>query len=229
VGVEDLDLAFIFHVYHDQQLGKRLIYQLRRHYPDRPIICISDGVEDAEFTEFAERYGVKYIQGDRLKTRRLGGQWADRMFRTFLEESPAAHLIKLDPDSFVLRPFDYLPVQDVFGTLNPEVPMLVRGGCVGYRRSAVEKIVNSELLHDPKYHDSRLYSYRRFSQFRHEHEPENRQFVSCVDRILADITKQLDLSVGVWEEVNVLFRGLPSMKQCAVVHPVLLHAAAPCF
>lgn len=220
------EFAFLFHVYRDQMLALRLISQLRQFYPEIEILCIADGVNDTEFGAIAQIHQVQYAIGEHLKKSSAGGKWCIRMFRHFLDNSSATYLIKLDPDAFMHRPFRSIPAHlDLFGAVqNDQGLSIVRGGCMGMRRSAIEAILNSGLLESEKYKFSQIYGYRRFNYFRHPHEPINNQMIACCDRILADVAQHLNLRIGHWSEVNIQFREKPPPNldlQWAVTHPHL--------
>lgn len=222
-------VCFVFHVWNDHELGKRLARQLRQYHPDSDIIAIADGAEADQpgFAEFCQGLGVRYVVGDRLKTRLEGARWTERFMNLYLTHSDAPVLVRLDPDTFVHRPFAYFPPGDYFGQWqNHEAGIHVQGACAGFSRRACTDLIESGLLHDPKYLLG-TYHYERYGMYRHPDEAHSTEKVTAEDIVLGDIfSKRLDhLSISNWLEVagGMLFRGIPPENadlKLAATHPV---------
>jgi hypothetical protein len=215
-----MSFAFVFSFFDDETLAKRLIRQLRQFYPNTDILCQADGVNPPDFSEYAQINTVTYVEGGRLKPRTFGGQWTQRYLNLFLQQSTADVLIKVDPDSYIHRAFTDLPESlqaDLFGNLktNHLGQVQVRGGCVGYQRAAVQKLVESNLLLEAKYRDATRYSYRR--------KPDD-PLLSLQDAIMADVAQQLQLQLHPWPEVRI-YAGNEAPPanpglQFAITHPM---------
>jgi hypothetical protein len=98
------------------------------HYPTSPILAFDDNLE-------------------RLKLSQFAGQWTERYLKAFLQTGSNI-LVKLDPDTAVLRKARYFPDAEVFGV---HCDGQVLGGCIGYSRDCARKIIDSGLLLGTKY------------------------------------------------------------------------------
>lgn len=201
----DEKVAFLFHVYQEFELAERLVSQLRFFFPLSNILGIADGTYSYSFNEFAWQHNVKYIEGDRLFYQRTSNEWIKRMFWFYLVSSRSSYLIKIDPDSYVLRRFNYLPSFDIAGSVYKisDKISFIHGGCTLYSREACRKIKDSPLLDSPEYLTSPNYRYRRFQPpYKHESEVVEQGYFTCEDRIVGDLAPKLDLKLGVWDEVD---------------------------
>ncbi len=216
------DPAFLFHVYQDEPLAERLIGELRTHYPDADILCLGDGPVAEGFSDACQIHNVTFHPGDRLKPMEHGGQWCDRAFQFFLSHSQSPILVKLDPDSRLWKPFTAFPATDWFGDVRPKgfFRPLIRGGCMGFSRSVVERITSSGSLSNPIY--ARLpFGYLRYSVFRWPDETPSEEWVGFSDGILADVMFRLGIPPVQWSEVCIKFRDtLPAdLSPYSVTHP----------
>jgi hypothetical protein len=181
-----MQLSFAITTYKDN--SDLAISDLTRFYPGAYVFKFNDCVEH-------------------LKTPDQAGKWTERYLRAFLA-SDADILIKIDPDTAVLRPAVNFPTSDMFGECVLGFPL---GGAIGYSRVGAQKIVDSNLLQDAKYTTKDYtYSWKGGEQ------------VSCQDKIMRDIVNRLSLSVAVWNEVCVRMSHLDSTmptKDYAFVHP----------
>jgi hypothetical protein len=218
--------AFVLHTYKDQERAKKRITSLRTLYPSSPVIAIADGVDDADYAAFCKDNKVQYTLGDRLKLPEFSGKWTERWMRAYLDQTDAPLVIKLDPDTGVFKALASFPGADVFGKYsyltNSDLEML--GGCVGFTRRAVEKILDTKMLGQYRF-SLAGYTYPRFAPNRllPGEGPEERQFISVQDRIVSYIVKHLKLSLADWPQVAVECGGRPSLAPAdfAFVHPYL--------
>ena len=142
------ETTFYMQVYLETDHGRLTLDALRHHFPRTRIIVFSDGGEDrrGDLTGL----DVEYIYSPK-RTFTEGCLAPKLMLELFLEK-PSSHLIKLDPDTVIHRPFiSPLPEDCVFGTIQfPDQPdESIQGGCMGFGRSAAEAILSSGLLLDP--------------------------------------------------------------------------------
>jgi hypothetical protein len=217
------DPCFLFHVYRDELLAERLMTQLRGIYPSADIICISDGRPVSGFFQICTQQRVTYLAGDRLKRMATGAAWVERMITAFLTRSNAETLIKLDPDSQMHRAFKTIPAADWFGQINLKgfYRPRVRGGCMGFSRLLLEKILMSNLLVNPIY-GKLPFGYQRYGVFRKHGEAYSDEWIASMDCILADICFRLGVEPVAWkEEICIHFREpLPAnLSPYAVTHP----------
>lgn len=217
------DICFFFGIYQEYELAKRLVDQLRKFYLDSEIICLADGSYDQDFAQLAISASVQYVQGTRLKLQQFGTAWIARNFQAILALSSAPNVIFLDPDSFILRPFAYLPESEVAGNLIPlpNGSLLLQGGCVFFKRSAIEKVIASQLLADPKYnHPSFGYLRYQLPYLQKNEQPDSAWLIS-EDLVNTDIINRLGLSIQEWSDVFCRLRELcPDPEFYAVLHPV---------
>lgn len=213
-------LCFVFGIYTEWHLARRLAAQIRTFYKGAPIIALADGTNDPDFAMSCDSLGINFLCGDRLKLPQFGGEWSQRLFLEFLK-TDSSTLIKLDPDTCLWRQFSYIPNADWFGSLGSSYKYpYPRGGCVGFRRAAVEKIVASELLLAEVY-KCESFSYDRYGYWRWLHENHLGEAIALQDWILADVGQKLGLRVADWDEVNIQFRQIPDNPDLkwAATHP----------
>lgn len=215
------NLTFSFGIYQEWHLATRLIHQIKKHHPEATAIAIGDGTHNPHFASVCQQLGAIYKSDRRLKLPQYGGLWSLRLFELFLDTTDADILIKLDPDAQLWRKFAFYPDSDWFGTISPVYRHpFARGGCVGFKRHAVERIVRSEILLNPIFTKPR-YSYDRYGKHKHSHECQQIELISLQDWILADVSYYLGLSLENWSEVNIQFRGTPQNRDLryAATHP----------
>lgn len=216
-----LEPAFFFPVYDDTHLCARLISDIRKFYPTADVIAVSDGAiaDRRRFKRVCDRSGVLFLETEkRLKLPDYGALWLQRLFENALARTRAEILIRTEGDTRFHRGFEGFPEVEVAGTLSEQVPRFPRGGCVMWRRSALKRVIGSGLLGDAKYKDQ-FFSYTRYGKWRHEGEKEDWTPILCSDRVVADVIQRLSLKLSEWEEVNILFRGIPETEGYAATHP----------
>jgi len=144
------DLTFYLNVYHDLDLLPDCLDQLRTVYPQSHVIIRSDGDSDPDIATIARTYNSECYYGERLMVIEKGGEIVHEMVRLFLNNE-TAYLLKIDPDTRVVRPFRALPDDcAVFGTLQNQGELFsIQGGCLGFTREAAQKFYSSKFCLDP--------------------------------------------------------------------------------
>jgi len=140
-------------------------------------------------------------------------------------ESGIDRVIKIDPDAYLYRRFNFFPSSDIGGTLACNIPCqipIVRGGCIYYHSSAISKILRSSLLDDDRFINGYCFSYYRYSQFRKEGELVSNELLYSEDTTIGYISEQLQLTCEHWSEVCIGFREKPPLNDdllFAATHP----------
>ena len=211
-----MSFAFVVNVYNDQHLAKRLLEQIKTHC-SCDIIVIGDGVKLEDYC----KQGTIWIENERTKAQGQKGLWTQRYLKLFLELTFATHLLRVDPDTCVWRPF-MLPGMGITTYLEPSPKRykypFVNGGCIGFTRDAAEKIVSSNLLLDDKYEE---FNYLRYKFHKWEHEETSDEKLAFQDWIVGDICHRLNLKLKKWDEIQI-FGGnqhIPSPGRFAITHP----------
>lgn len=207
------DISFVFCIHKEFELGKRLVEQLNYFYPAQKIVCIADGYWNEKsnyFIDVCHFYKIEYFQGKELKSND-GKQWLKRLFKIAIERLDTKWIIKLDPDTYILRKFKSIPECDIAGNIiyfGNQVMM--NGGCRAYKRKTIKSILQSALLDENIYQEER-FKYRRTL--------ENK--IYSEDAILMDLIIKLGLYIKEWEEVNCYFNSSHHRKNdYAAIHPV---------
>jgi hypothetical protein len=180
-------VAFALTFYRDERLATSTIADLRMFYPESLILIFDDSKQ-------------------RLKLAQFAGRWTERYLKAFLQ-TESDILIKLDPDTAVLRRANEFPDSEIFGE---HVDGQVLGGCIGYSRDCARKIIESDLLVDSKY-TGLHYTYMKFGER-----------VSRQDEIMADIIRRLHLHTVEWKEACIRQyhpRSVMPTGDYAIVHP----------
>lgn len=216
---------FIFPVYDDAPLVLRLIGDLRSHYPESRLICVTDGkIDDLALIEGCDVHSVELIQTSRrLKLPQFGGLWLERLLSAAIEHTDSPYIIRTEGDTRVWRRFEMLPEADIGGTLEHRYGFdFVCGGCVFFKRDSIIKILASGLLRDEEYCNNSKYSYERYGRHRYSDEAVSYLPVSCADLILGSVASRLKLAISGWGEVNIQFRDLEKLidsNPYAATHP----------
>ena len=125
------------------------VNRIKELYPLSDIILCYDGVEPHDIS------GVVNVKFEvPLKRRATVGKWVESWFRAYLDNSSADYMLKLDPDTGLIKPIEFWPPGEVvFGSLIKKktvmgnyVRWLMHGGGVGYSRSMVVKILENKWL-----------------------------------------------------------------------------------
>lgn len=185
VGV-DIDCTFLINLYQAEDIEDCLT-ALRQAYPTHPCVLITDG-DGWDYSAIARRYNCQLIEGERLKAIG-GGFWTERFLDWFAVFGKTQWLIKIDPDTEIVRPLTVFPPKNgLFGyeyrRANHLSGRSVHGGFQGFSRDAIEKILESNLLKHPRYQNQHRFWYT-----------SRQQKLSFQDGILSDIIELLDLPV----------------------------------
>ncbi len=148
------------------------------------------------------------------------GLWTQRYLNIFLKHTNATHLLKVDPDTCVWRSFSLPPGDyDIFGNMSNRYKYpYIKGGCIGFTRSAAKKIIDSEFLLDKEYEN---FNYQRYKNHKWPHEIESAEQFAFQDWIVGDVAHRLNLKLKEWEEIYILgnLNIVPEIKEYAVTHP----------
>jgi hypothetical protein len=174
-----LTFALTSYVY-DHEKAVKTVADLRRNYPRAEIVHLNDDPPN------------------RLKLPQFAGRWTERWMEAALATS-ADIIIKVDPDTLVIRPLADFPEADMFGVASKRrlCKGVILGGAYGFRRSAVEKIVGSRLLLDGKYTSTASMDYI-FCEYRPGRKLE---ILSLQDPIVFDVVTLLGLTTAPWADV----------------------------
>ena len=123
----------------DDSYVERNIAQLRLLYPTDKLVLIYDGVPP-------RGHDCTEIAGDRLKVAGELGRWTERYLKIFLD-TECSHLIKVDPDTNILRPAANLPdptKPTIFCRMG--LDRVPHGGALGFNRPMAETLMSSGWL-----------------------------------------------------------------------------------
>lgn len=214
--------AFVINTFRDSHLALPLVEQVRRLYPEAPIALISDGDNTPPLVrQVCDELSVVYVQGDRLKLRKTGTMWIKRWLNV-LASFDCDYGIKLDADSWMWRSIASFPDAEVGGNIIPgrnEQP-LVLGGARFMTRSAIHKILESNVLDDLKYTRATNYCYL-WDANRLPGESKS-GLIFCEDLALADIFQRLNLSLALWEDIYCMAEGTvppTAISSSSITHP----------
>lgn len=197
-----MKLSFLFHVYRDELFAHRLVNQIKEYCKGADILAIFDGEFNPKFADFLRQEKIDYFAGENLKSKQ-GGLWCQRYHEFFLTQSEADVLIKIDPDTYIHRPLKSIPEADIFGAINqnPGLPIHVRGGFCGFKRSASELLVESKIFYDPFYRSAQFW-YPRYGHWKFFDEGWQTEWITLTDPIVGHAAAKLGLTVKSWAEVQ---------------------------
>lgn len=145
---------FVMHVHSDDDsCVERNVAQLRLLYPTDKLVLIYDGVPP-------RGHDCTEIAGDRLKVAGELGRWTERYLKIFLD-TECSHLIKVDPDTNILRSAANLPdpaQPTIFCRMG--LDRVPHGGALGFTRPMAETLISSGWLTDEvllRYHKHHAY------------------------------------------------------------------------
>lgn len=211
-----MNYCFLVHVHNEAEveLAKKLIRDLKFFHSCQSI-CIFDGYKNDDLKQYLKLNNVQVIEGKHLKLQKNGAAWLIRFLEKFLELSNAKALIKVDPDTLVIRSFKELPPSDtdIAGTLlQNESIQFVSGGCIWIRREAVSKILSSQILLDSRYKLLPTFGYKI---------PASNELSLVETFVLSQVAAILNLKQDDWSEVKC--NVLPIEKasdEWAIFHPL---------
>ncbi|MEM7625134.1 MAG: hypothetical protein AAF333_05845 [Planctomycetota bacterium] len=220
----DRDLTFYLQVYRDQREAQWCLRHLRKHYPQAQVLMVSDGDDHPRWNPIAQRFGARYVAGQRLYGTEHGGRMIQRMLDLY-NEHPTPYLIKIDTDTWTHRRLTHLPTGcKVFGTLEwttcaGQEPLgfpNVQGGFVGYTREAIQLIRTSKLLISNRLQDYGN-TYADVQEIRRRAEEGMVSF----DFLTRYACRSLGIECVEFEDVKSLYRGwVPEINgQFAFTHP----------
>lgn len=122
----------------------KLVNDIHRVYPASNVSILYDGSSSLRIP------GVENIECSKLKSPSNGGAWTDRYLSYFLTHCTEDYLIKLDPDSTVIKEMKDFPTEDcIFCRLSSrKVP---HGGALGFTRGVVDRIVKGGWMLNPRF------------------------------------------------------------------------------
>jgi len=154
-----MTFGFIIVIYDEPQKQiDACVRSVRNVYPDKQIILISDGGPDIIIPD-----GCRFIRGEHLKELRFGGAWVHRLCEVGLTLN-TDKVIKIDPDTRVVRPFREMPDADYFGELmgNNKIGVnIIRGGCKGYSSRVLRQAFVEKWFLDSVFVNNDIFSYKK--------------------------------------------------------------------
>jgi hypothetical protein len=134
------------------EMVTRQVDRIRELYPNSTVILFYDGVPSMPIPNV-----IHVNHGRHLKTKTDAGKWMHLWLSSFLENSSDPYMLKIDPDTQLLRPISNLPTESsVFGSIRifhvgRTRYFRIHGGGVGYSRSMVERIVSNKWFESPEF------------------------------------------------------------------------------
>ncbi|MBX9669729.1 MAG: hypothetical protein K2X93_19050 [Candidatus Obscuribacterales bacterium] len=128
----------------------RVVYEIKKCYPTSRIIICFDGDRDdkSALALLRSEPNVDMVEGEQLYRVEHGGAVCHRMLQLFLEK-PADFLIKVDPDTRVVKPFSFWPTVDRYfgGTIVMSGESIsIQGGCMIFSRQLCLELYESGIL-----------------------------------------------------------------------------------
>ena len=222
--LKDSQLGFVFHVHkNDRRIALRLAKEIREFHPESSAICIGDGFNEPEFIEQLKTLDIRFASSrEPLKTALSGWRWVQRFLINGLRLE-TDYFLRIDSDSRLHRRIEFVPDADMFGGLTQETIApwpFIPGGCIGFKKEAAQKILQSKVLEDPFYSNPTYFAYPRYSnELRHRGERASRKAYYLDDIALGHIASVLGLTMAKWSEANIRFRGRPLFANKAISHP----------
>ena len=222
----DGDITFFMGLYRDLDRAEGALFRLRKHFPHARTVVRSDGDDNQENRELANRFDVDYRDEDRLCPIENGGAVIARMLELYLEQ-PTKYLFKIDTDTAVYRRFRFLPEQSgLFGTLQTnkqgKCPS-IQGGFIGFSEDASRLIHDSRILEDSRLKDP--FSFRDESGYFSRMGRRARRTGLCsFDWTIGWVATEMQIPMFSFSEVHC--RWLPENNvenedlEYAVTHPV---------
>lgn len=148
--------AFVMTVYDEPKQDVALrVAHAREVYPNCEFIICYDGLEPYGIEQAKEVHWKRHI-----KVPELGGTWTHQWMREYLRHSERPYVIKIDPDTMLVKPLEFYPVGEIaFGTrhlhgIPPHITPLYHGGAIGYARALTERITREKWLLAPIYRNN---------------------------------------------------------------------------
>lgn len=198
------------------ELANRLLGQIQTYHPDAPVAIVGDGEFDPKGLQLSQN--CRFFAGEHLKRVGCVGKFSHRNFSAALEHCQSDWIVKLDPDSYLVRPIQHFPAGICWAGVIREKTLewgrtrWARGGGLIIARAAAQQIVASNLLLHPRYY------------FVHSFERQrDRVYANCRLGHVADL---LNLKLSKWREAYMLDASIMSATvphlgvDAAIVHPV---------
>jgi hypothetical protein len=187
-----MKLAFFFtFTDNDYLLAKRLVEQINTFYPDALTLAVGDGVNTKNKLDCVCWFKKHLKKLDTI------GQFTQENFSFILDmlvsDPTIDTIIKLDPDSFLKRPFKTFPEgkwggETKTGTFTWGYSRWCKGGGYFIKKEAIEEIVSSRFLLEPQYNVLQKVELRN-----------NRVYEDCR---LGHVANRLEIYPIEWDEVN---------------------------
>lgn len=227
-----MKIGFYLTVYRDEIWAHRMVNQIKTFYPDAPILVTTDGPAHAPSLD--KMGATTTLQFERrLKLAGTGGLFSQRNLLAALivaEQAGVDVMFKVDPDSYLWRPFEYYPDAEWFGSIWSVTKSFgtvtsCSGGCWGMTTDFIRTIVNSKLLFAKELEATDL-TYPRYAA-RAFNKPgdkgRTREMVALEDDAMGWVADQLGVTPVMWDEVQLRQNGEVIQTppfQYAVTHPV---------
>jgi len=180
---------------------------LRRAYPTAPIVILCDGCPADTFNFIHADLNSYIVEGPRLRLHPTGGQWLQRWLSSLIDFH-TDYIVKLDPDTRIMRKLSQFPDADMFGYLRMRtdkrsIPIkqstFITAAFVAIKHRAAKKLFESgELLKDVYTDD--FYSYASHGLMR---DSDNLAIGSW---ILTDAAQAQGLTIARSEEIYLRWR-----------------------
>lgn len=194
--------SFFMGVSYDFSLATTRIKEIRDIYPDVPIICCDELGVDFGFNSVCIEHDVLYFNGGQIKELKFGGEWCERMLLAFLSYSQSELLIRIEPDTKILRQFSHFPDAELFGSLRSGGRFnYLQGGCLGIARDACELLAHSDVLQDSLYSTAPFGYFRFQPPYLQPGETRSSKQLAATDLILTHAASRFGLTIGQWDDV----------------------------
>lgn len=161
------------------EMVTRQVEQIRLLYPNATTVLFYDGVPSLPIPDV-----IHVNHGRHLKTRYDAGKWMHLWLSSFLENSGDPYMLKIDPDTELLRPIANLPSESsVFGTtrrfsIGRNRYFRIHGGGCGYSRSMVERLVTNKWFESSEFVNNLRFLDQEDVMLAHVIE---REHLTCID------------------------------------------------
>jgi len=154
------DLCFIINVYNETKILDYCLIEIRKFYPEVPIIIISDGIKNENHIEYAKKHNCYYYAGEhRIKLLKHGLLYWKRITELCLL-TDSNMFIKIDPDTKLKNKLNPFPDADYFGHYGHKIKFgcsynnLLQGCCKGITRKALIRLYESGEFENDNYKNS---------------------------------------------------------------------------
>lgn len=193
---------------------RRAVDSIRKNAPTAPLIVVADGSGRDDVAKLCTSSDADFVAGEHLKLLYKGGRWWHR-FATLAIKKDTKYVLKFDPDSIMWRPIRIEPFSDYFGTLGNFG--YIQGGCQGFSRMFLEKIITSGILLD----DSKMCDTRNWHADSAYQQMFQHMGYLSTDWTMWYIARELNVVADMWSEVNSKWKAVGPNKDLryAVTHP----------